>query len=522
MSAEQKDFYITTAISYSNGDPHLGHAYEAIATDVIARYKRLCGFHVHFLTGMDEHGQKVEKTALQHGISPQDFVDGIADKFQAMLGLLNISNDDFIRTTQVRHKKTSQALWQRLEEAGDIYLGNYAGWYSVRDEAFFGEDELSENEQGEKIAPSGAPVTWVEEPSYFFKLSAYTAKLLRYYEQNPDFIRPEFRRNEIMEFVKRGLTDLSISRASFKWGIKVPHDDDHIMYVWLDALTNYISALDAPDLNNSEGHPPLYQQFWPADYHIIGKDIMRFHTIYWPAFLMSAGLPIPKHVFGHGFININGIKMSKSLGNVVTPNDLIDMFGLDQLRYFLMREVPFGQDGSFSRESMILRMNSDLANDLGNLAMRTLSMIHKNCDGIMPKLGDMDEKDKQLLDMAYGLPQRIDGLMAQLQIHRALEGIWRLIGQANRYIDDKAPWALRKTDINAMAHVLAVVCETLRVIGILTLMVTPHASQKLLNQLGIPNDKRKIADIKDNSLPCGEALPKPEGIFPRYVEEKQG
>jgi len=345
-----KTFYITTAISYVNGPPHLGHAYEAISTDVIARFKRLDGYDVMFLTGTDEHGQKVEKTARSNGTEPRDFCDDIAGKFQAMTRSLNISNDDFIRTTEPRHHASVQEIWRRIEAKGDIYLGKYAGWYSVRDEAFFGEDELTKGEgddKGKLFAPSGAEVEWVEEESYFFKLSEYGDKLLAHYDANPNFILPHYRRNEIVNFVKQGLTDLSISRTSFNWGIPVPGDDRHIMYVWLDALTNYITATGFPDEELES-----YKKYWPADVHVIGKDIMRFHTIYWPAFLMSAELPLPKRVFGHGFLNIEGQKMSKSLGNVITPAAMVDEFGLDQVRYFLMREVPYGNDGSFSKESM--------------------------------------------------------------------------------------------------------------------------------------------------------------------------
>lgn len=515
---ENKNFYITTAIAYANGEPHLGHAYEAISTDVIARYKRLDGFQVKFLTGMDEHGQKVEKTAKALGIEPKAFVDDIALKFQSMLEMLNISNDDFMRTTQARHIKSTQAIWDRLLAKGDIYLSSYKGWYSIRDEAFFAEDELTTNKAGEKLTPSGAPVQWVEEPSYFFKLSDYGSRLLRLYETHPEFIQPDFRRKEIMNFVKQGLTDLSISRTSFNWGIPVPNDDQHIMYVWLDALTNYLSALGYPDES-----APDFKAFWPADLHIIGKDILRFHTIYWPAFLMSADLPLPKQVFGHGFLNIDGEKMSKSLGNVITPATMVDEFGLDQLRYFLMREVPYGQDGSFSKESMVLRMNSDLANDLGNLGMRVLSMIHKNCGGILPDMGDIagankDDAGKALLDAAYGLYEDVNHAMEARQIHRALEAIWRVIGHANRYMDQAAPWTLRKTDFAAMERVLALLCEILRVIGIYVQMVTPSAAEKILDQLAVPHDQRLIEHIKSASLRAGSTLPAPTGIFPRYID----
>ncbi len=505
-------YYVTTAISYVNGVPHLGHAYEAISTDVMARFKRLDGYDVRFLTGTDEHGQKVEKTARDAGKEPQAFCDEIAQTFIDMTASLNISNDDFIRTTEPRHHESVQAIWKLLQDAGDIYVDTYAGWYSVRDEAFFGEDELTKGEDGNFTAPSGAPVEWVEEPSYFFRLSAYGDKLLAHYEANPDFILPKSRRNEVVSFVSQGLRDLSISRTSFDWGIPVPGDDAHIMYVWLDALTNYITAVDYPDTESA-----TYKTYWPADLHVIGKDILRFHTVYWPAFLMSAGLPLPKRVFAHGFLNIEGEKMSKSLGNVMSPDALVGEFGLDQIRYFLMREVPFGNDGSFSREAMIHRINGDLANDLGNLCQRVLSMVGKNCDAAVPMPGDFSEADTALLDAAGALLEKSRTAFDGQQFHTALTSIWEVIGDANRYVDAQEPWKLRKEDPARMATVLYVLADTIRQIGILVQPFMPESGAKILDQLAVPDDARAF-DALDSRLTGGAALPKPKPVFPRYVD----
>ncbi len=514
MTGEKPPFYITTAISYVNGPPHLGHAYEAISTDVLARFKRLDGYDVRFLTGTDEHGQKVAKTAEAAGQSARAFCDDIAAQFQDMCHLLNISNDDFIRTTEERHIRSCQALWRKLEAAGDIYLDKYDGWYSVRDEAYFGEDELQKREDGQFYAPSGAAVEWVEEESYFFRLSAYGDKLLAHYEANPGFILPPHRRNEVVSFVKQGLRDLSVSRTSFDWGIKVPGNERHVMYVWLDALTNYITALGYPD---TEGE--LYRRYWPADVHVIGKDIVRFHAIYWPAFLMSAGVPLPKRVFGHGFLFVDGEKMSKSLGNVITPQSLIEAFGLEQTRYFLLREVPYGNDGSFSHEAMVNRINSDLANDLGNLVQRVLSMVAKNCDGKVPQPGPLDPADEALLGQSRGALEGMRAAMDEQAIHKALEAVWLVVGEANRYVDAQAPWALRKSDPARMATVLYVLAEAIRHIAIMVQPVAPVAAGKILDQLAAPADARDFAAIgTEPGLLPGTPLPKPQGVFPRYVE----
>ena len=512
--SDKEPFYITTAISYVNGPPHLGHAYEAISTDVIARFKRLDGYDVMFLTGTDEHGQKVEKTARAAGKDPKTFSNEIASLFKEMVSELNISNDAFIRTTEPRHYEASQGIWRKLEENGDIYLDKYEGWYSIRDEAFYDESELTKDEDGTFRAPTGTEVDWVEEDSYFFRLSAYQEPLLAHYDANPGFIRPDFRRNEVMSFVKQGLRDLSVSRTNFDWGVPVPGDPNHVMYVWLDALTNYITAVGYPDEN-----APLYKRYWPANVHIIGKDIVRFHAIYWPAFLMSAGVPLPKCVFGHGFLTVEGAKMSKSLGNVVTHHDLIEEFGLDQVRYFLMREVPYGQDGSFSREAMIHRINGDLANDLGNLAQRVLSMIAKNCGGKVPEKGALTDDDEAMLAAARGAAPDMREAMENFAIHRALEAIWRVVADCNRYLDAQAPWTLRKTDPARMATVLWVAAESIRHIAVLAQPTTPRAMEELLDQLAVPVKARDIAHLDEaNALVPGTALPKPEGIFPRFVE----
>ena len=413
-------FYITTAIPYANGSPHIGHAYERIATDAIARFMRLDGRETLFVTGMDEHGLKVQQTAGKAGVTPQAFVDEVAAEFEAMGDLLNARADDIVRTTQERHRRAVQAIWERMAASGDIYLSKYTGWYSVRDEAYFEEGELTPGPDGGKLAPSGAPVNWVEEESYFFKLSAYAEKLLAHYEANPDFITPEKYRNEIVAFVKRGLNDLSISRTTFNWGVPVPGDPKHVMYVWVDALTNYITATGFPD----EGPRAA---FWPADVHVIGKDITRFHAIYWPAFLMSAGLPLPKQIVVHGFLFNRGEKMSKSVGNVVSPADLVTTYGLDPVRYFFLRETPWGQDGNYSHEAIVARMNADLANDLGNLAQRSLSIVARN-GAAVPQAEALDEADRQMLAMADAALETARAHMRALptaSLHRRGDGCRR-------------------------------------------------------------------------------------------------
>ena len=511
MAAEA--YYITTAISYPNGAPHIGHAYEVVAADAIARFKRLDGYDVFFMTGTDEHGLKIQQTADREGVTPQDFVDRMAPKFREMAELLDCSFDRFIRTTDEDHKRSVQEIWRRMEAAGDVYLSKYAGWYSVRDEAYYDEGELTLGSDGIRRAPTGTPVEWVEEQSYFFRLSAYGDRLLAHYAANPDFIGPETRRNEIVAFVERGLEDLSISRTTFKWGVPVPGDPDHVMYVWVDALTNYLTGTGFP----AEDSP--LSRFWPADVHIIGKDIVRFHTVYWPAFLMSAGLPLPKRVFGHGFLFNRGEKMSKSVGNVIDPASLAAAYGVDQLRYFLLREVPFGQDGNYSHEAIVTRINADLANDLGNLAQRSLSMIAKNLGGVVPEPGPLTEADSLLLDLAYQLPERGRAALESFALHTILTDIWAVVAEANRYFASQEPWILRKQDPGRMATVLYVTAEALRAIAIATQPFIPQAAGKLLDLLAVAPSERVFARVGAASrLAPGTSLPAPTAIFPRYVE----
>ena len=511
---EKTPYYLTTPIYYVNDVPHIGHAYTTLACDVLARFMRLDGRKVHFLTGTDEHGQKNEKAAQAEGIDPQAFVDRVSQNFRRLAAAMNYSNDDFIRTTEPRHIKSCQEIWRRLRDNGQIYLGSYAGWYAVRDEAYYGEDELSVDESGVKRAPSGAEVEWVEEPSYFFKLSQWQDRLLDLYESRPDFILPESRRNEMISFVKSGLRDLSISRTTFSWGVPVPDDPDHIMYVWIDALTNYITAVGFPDDDGES-----FQQFWPADLHMVGKDILRFHTVYWPAFLMGAGLEPPKRVFGHGWLLNRGEKMSKSLGNVERAEDLVERYGLDQVRYYLLREVPFGADGYISKETMVGRINSDLANDFGNLAQRVLSMVQRYCAGQVPAPGPFDGADQELIDTADGLITRLRERYEVQAFHKALEATWEVVSAANRYVDDQAPWTLRKTDPERTATVLYVLLAVTRVLAIATQPVMPQAMAKLMDQLALPAEERDFAALS-TPLAADTALPVPEGIFPRYQDDE--
>jgi methionyl-tRNA synthetase len=509
----RKSFYITTAIAYPNGVPHIGHAYEAIATDALARFQRLDGKDVFFLTGTDEHGLKMIQTAELEKLPTLEVATRNALRFKEMDQRLNVSFDRFIRTTEEQHHRSSREIWERMADNGDIYLDNYAGWYSVREEAYYAEDETVVGEDNVPRGPQGTPVEWVEEKSYFFKLSAYQDKLLALYADQPDFIGPDSRRNEVVSFVKSGLRDLSISRTTFDWGVKVPGNSEHVMYVWVDALTNYITGVGFPDEGDANWH------YWPADVHIIGKDIIRFHAVYWPAFLMSAGIPLQKRVYAHGFLFNKGEKMSKSVGNVVDPFNLANQYGVDQMRYFFLREVPFGQDGSYNHEAIVARINADLANDLGNLAQRSLSMIAKQYEGGLPEPGAFSDNDKAILAQADGMIELARTAMAMQQIHHYLNAVWAVVAEANRYFAGEAPWALAKTDPPRQRTVLYVTAEVVRQIAILAQPVMPESSAKLLDSLGIPADARDFASLGGAArIEPGTKLPAPVGIFPRYIE----
>lgn len=506
-------FYITTAIAYPNGVPHIGHAYEAIATDALARFQRLDGKDVFFLTGTDEHGLKMVQTAEAENLPTLEVATRNAARFKAMDERLNVQFDRFIRTTEPAHHHSVQVIWNRMQQNGDIYIDTYAGWYSVREEAYYAEEETIVGEDNVRRGPQGTPVEWVEEKSYFFKLSAYRDRLLALYESQPDFIGPDSRRNEVMSFVKGGLRDLSISRTTFDWGIKVPNDPEHVMYVWVDALTNYITGVGFPDESSN------HWRYWPADVHIIGKDIIRFHAVFWPAFLMSAGVPVPKRVFAHGFLFNRGEKMSKSVGNVVDPFNLADQYGVDQMRYFFLREVPFGQDGNYNHEAIVARINADLANDLGNLAQRSLSMIAKQLGGVLPEPGEFSDTDKAILAQADAMLEQSRTAMATQHIHQWLNAVWAVVAEANRYFAGEAPWALAKTDPARQQTVLYVTAEVVRQVAILTQPVMPEASAKLLDSLGVAADARNFASLGARIRPA-TPLPAPVGVFPRYVEPK--
>ena len=516
MPQPKPRYYVTTAISYPNGVPHIGHAYEVIATDAIARFMRLDGYDVFFLTGTDEHGQKIQQTAAKEGLTASELLDRNVPRFRAMVEKMNCSNDDFIRTTEERHHRSSAAIWERMEKAGDIYLDKYAGWYSVRDEAFYAEDETQLNEQGVRVSTkTNTPVEWVEEESYFFRLSAYQQKLLDLYAKHPDFVLPKERLNEVASFVRGGLQDLSVSRTTFDWGIRVPGNEKHIMYVWVDALTNYITAAGFPDTDSEK-----FKRYWPADLHVIGKDIVRFHAVYWPAFLMSAGIEVPRRIFSHGFLFNRGEKMSKSVGNVIDPFTMTDTYGVDQFRYFFLREVPFGQDGNYSHEAIVNRINADLANDLGNLAQRSLTMINKQLGGVLPKPGAFSDNDKAILAAADDMIAAAREHMKTQQLHQILNTVWAVVADANRYFAGEAPWALAKTDPGKQGTVLYVTAEVLRQVGILCQPFMPASAGKLLDLLGIPQGERQFDRLghAGKRIAAGTPLPAPAPVFPRYVE----
>jgi methionyl-tRNA synthetase len=514
--SDKPPYYITTAISYPNGPPHIGHAYEVIATDAIARFMRLDGYDVLFLTGTDEHGQKIQQTAVKEGITARELVDRNVLRFRAMVERMNCSNDDFIRTTEERHHRSSEDIWRRMEKNGDIYLDKYAGWYSVRDEAYYAEDETHLNEHEVRLSSkTGTPVEWVEEESYFFRLSAYQQKLLDLYARDPNYVLPKERLNEVASFVRGGLQDLSISRTTFDWGIRVPGNPKHIMYVWVDALTNYLTAAGFPDTESAK-----FKRYWPADLHVIGKDIVRFHAVYWPAFLMSAGVEVPRRIFSHGFLFNRGEKMSKSVGNVIDPFVLADTYGVDQFRYFFLREVPFGQDGNYSHEAIINRINADLANDLGNLAQRSLSMINKQLAGVLPRPGAFSDNDKAILAAADDMVGAARAHMKTQQLHQVLNTVWTVVADANRYFAGEAPWALAKTDPAKQSTVLYVTAEVLRQVGILCQPFMPAAASRLLDLLGVSPDDRQFNKLGSavDRLAAGIQLPPPAPVFPRYVE----
>jgi len=505
-------FEITTPIYYVNDKPHIGHAYTSLACDVIARYMRHSGREVYFLSGTDEHGQKVEQTAKDKGYKdPLTFCNEVSASFQELLTLLNISNDEFIRTTQSNHKEAVQHLWKVLTEKNAIYLGSYEGWYSVRDECYYNESELVDGK-----APTGAEVEWVKkEDSYFFKLSEYQDKLLEYYETHPDFIAPESRKNEVIAFVKGGLKDLSISRTTFDWGVPVPDDDEHVMYVWIDALTNYMSALGYPNMDKGSN----YDKYWPASLHVVGKDILRFHAVYWPAFLMAAGLPLPKRIFAHGWWTKDGEKISKSLGNVIDPVDLIDTYGVDPTRFFLMSEVTFGSDGDFSDEKMIYKVNANLSNELGNLCQRIMTLVFKNCGKATPaEIGELTDEDKALLETAASLRGLTGEAISSQAIDKYVQHMVSTVWAANKYIDVQAPWVLKKTDTERMNTVLYVLMEVMRHVGILYQPLMPTSSNVILDQLGVPKDERDFEhlDKEECKILLGREVSKPKAVFPRF------
>lgn len=496
-----QSFYITTPIYYVNDKPHIGHAYTSLACDMIARFKRLDGFDVRFLTGTDEHGQKIEKAAAAKGVEPQEFVDEVSTSFRNLANALNLTNDDFIRTTEPRHKQAAQHLWNQLVASGNIYLGEYAGWYAVRDEAFYQEDELVNGK-----APTGAEVEWVKESSYFFKLSAWEEPLLEYYAKHPEAIQPESRRNEVLRFIEGGLKDLSISRTTLKWGIPVPGDSDHVMYVWLDALTNYLSALGYPN----DG----YQKYWDQAVHVVGKDIIRFHSVYWPAFLMAAGINPPKTVFAHGWWTVEGEKMSKSLGNVIDPIEMIESYGADAFRYFLLRDLSFGQDGDFSKTAFTNRLNTDLANAYGNLCQRVFSFIYKNAEAIIPVPNEFTEEDKTLLAMPKKMLSVLRGHIDHFHLHRYGESVWQIIAEGNRYVDAQKPWGLKKEDPARMATVLYVLADLIRQIAILTQPILPIASSKILAMLSVGMGDFAQLEV---ALRPDLSIAEPQPLFAKYV-----
>ena len=531
--ADKKTYYITTPIYYPSGKLHIGSAYTTIACDILARYQRLQGNDVFYLTGTDEHGLKIQEKAESEGQTPKEFVDGQVAKIKELWSNLKISNDKFIRTTDEDHKAVVAKIFDKLLKQGDIYLDQYSGWYSVSDEEFFTESQLEEvyRDDSGKVtggkAPSGHDVEWVSEESYFFRMSKYADRLLQHYEEHPDFIQPESRKNEMINnFIKPGLGDLAVSRTTFDWGVKVPSDPKHVIYVWIDALTNYITALGYdPDLGNFENQPELFQKFWPADVHMVGKEIVRFHTIYWPILLMALDIPLPKQIFGHGWLLMRDGKMSKSKGNVVYPDFLVDRYGLDSLRYYLMREIPFGSDGIFTPEDYVTRTNSDLANDLGNLLNRTVAMVNQYLQGDIPALStEKNELDQELEKTAKEVIADYAESLDKLQFNLALQCVWKLISRTNKYIDETAPWVLAREEKTAeLSNVLAHLVESLRITGILLRPFLVETPEKIAEQLGLDLD----TDLAWEGLVFGElpadrkVIEKGEPIFPRLDLEAE-
>lgn len=492
QDSKTPSFYVTTPIYYVNDVPHIGHAYTTLACDMIARFYRQKGYDVSFLTGTDEHGQKIQKTAEQRGLTPKDLVDDVSKSFQHLFESMNISHTLFARTTSSKHYDVAQWMWNRLMEHGDIYLGSYSGWYAVRDEAFYSEDEIIDGK-----APTGAPVEYVTEPSYFFKLSKWQEPLLAFYEKHPNFIAPESRRNEVISFVKGGLRDLSISRTSVTWGVPVPSDPKHTMYVWLDALNIYISQLgfEYTDDGTLVQDTPFWNNSWKNSLHVLGKDILRFHAVYWPAFLLATGLTPPTRLFAHGWWTKDGEKMSKSIGNVIDPVALTQAYGNDAFRYFLLREVPFGNDGDFSENAFHQRINGDLANTYGNLVQRTLAFVFKQCGGKIPTPKTLTEEDEALLNLPYALLQTMEDFMEKQALHRAIETVWEGLFAGNRYMDTQKPWSLKKEDPARMETILYVLCEFIRKMAILSSSITPELSSKILDQLGVSENSRLFTHL---------------------------
>ena len=510
---DNNSFFVTTPIYYVNDVPHIGHAYTSIACDVLARFNRLNNKNTIFLTGTDEHGLKMEQAAKKKNMDTKKFVDEMSMNFKKLTKILNLTNDFFIRTTDEFHKKASQHIWNILEKNDQIYLDKYKGWYSISDESYFNDDEISiDKKTKKKVAPSGHEVQWVEEESYFFKLSKWQGKLLDYYQKNPDFIGPESRKNEVISFVKNGLKDLSISRTTFSWGIQVPNNTKHVMYVWLDALINYLSAIGYPDKK--------YKKFWPANVHIIGKDIIRFHAVYWPAFLLAADIEPPKRIFAHGWWTNEGKKISKSLGNVIDPNEIIKAYGVDTLRFFLLREVPFGNDGDFSKKSLQRRMNNDLANDLGNLVQRVLTIINKNLDGKLSKIKQIKENDKKIYEYPEELLKNIEKNYEKQEFHKVIENIWKLISRANKYVNESAPWRLIKDDRERAGDVLNILVIIIAKIAIFLAPIMPDISENILNKIGLSIKNLTMEDIgKDTFLNIDHIIKKPEIIFHKIDNE---